>query len=188
MNNLQGVIPDAWIGPGNHGIGHAYGKQRHSEIGQLFGLTWVDGNFTPGTRLTDPNYYGHWKYTIHNLNPLPDTPGLFPDHQLCHEPGEWRAIPIPIRKTFTVGAAIIDQYDTDDMYDPDPNPPNDGNCGNTITIIDTVGNGNPANYVYGIEGMSFDDPKSEFGATGAVTPESADIRCAGKLRTSQPAF
>src|SRR4029077_4758911 len=33
-----------------------------------------------------------------------------------------------------------------------------GNFGNTITIIDPVGNGNPADYVYGIEGMSFDDP------------------------------
>ena len=53
---------------------------------------------------------------------------------------------------------MIDQYDTDDLYDPDPNPPNNGNFGNTITIIDTVGNGNSADYVYGIEGMSFDDP------------------------------
>ena len=28
-----------------------------------------------------------------------------------------------MRNTFTVGAALIDQYDTDDLYDPDPNPP-----------------------------------------------------------------
>ena len=62
------VIPDAWIvHPGNHGQGHAYGLQRHTDFAQLFGLIWVNGNFTPGTRFTDPNYYGHWKY-IHNLN------------------------------------------------------------------------------------------------------------------------
>ena len=63
-----------------------------------------------------------------------------------------------MRNTFSIGAALIDQYDTDDLYDPDPNPPSSGNFGNTITIIDPVGNGNPADYVYGIEGMSFDDP------------------------------
>ena len=65
--------------------------------------------------------------------------------------------PNHVRNTFTVGAALIDQYDTDDLYDPDPNPPSSGNSGNTITIID-YRYGNPANYVYGIEGMSFDDP------------------------------
>ena len=36
--------------------------------------------------------------------------------------------------------------------------PRHGNFGNTITIIDTAGNGNFADYVYGIEGMSYDDP------------------------------
>ena len=76
MNNLQGVLPDSWLFPGNHGIGHAFGKQRHSLIGQLFGLMWVGGNFTPGTRFTDPNYYGHWKY-FHNLNQWPANPDFF---------------------------------------------------------------------------------------------------------------
>ena len=94
--------------------------------------------------------------------------------------------PNHVRNTFTVGAALIDQYDTDDLYDPDPNPPNSGNFGNTITIIDPVGNGNPADYVYGIEGMSFDDPNSESARPTAVRAVSA--ACAGKLRTSQPAF
>ena len=90
MNNLATVIPDAWIiYPGNHGIGHAYGLQRHTEFAQLFGLVWVNGNFKPGTRFTDPNYYGRWKY-IHNLNRLvASQPGLFPGHQLCHENREW---------------------------------------------------------------------------------------------------
>ena len=89
---------------------------------------------------------------------------------------------------FTVGAALIDQYDTDDLFDPDPNPPNSGNFGNTITIIDTVGNGNPADYVYGIEGMSFDDPTHRIRRDRGY--RSARIRrlSAGKLRTSQPAF
>ena len=31
-------------------------------------------------------------------------------------------LPIASRTVFTVGATLIDQYDTDDLYDPDPNP------------------------------------------------------------------
>src|SRR5205823_14314498 len=57
MNNLQLMIPDSWLAPGFHGQGHAYGKQRHSEVGTLFGLVWVPGTFAAGTRTTDPNYY-----------------------------------------------------------------------------------------------------------------------------------
>jgi len=165
MNNLQGVYPDSWDWPGHHGIGHAFGKQRHALIGQLFGLTWVFGNFTPGSRLTDPDYYGHWKYTIHNLNQWSDTPDFFQIINNAMKLGNGGVLPDP-KTVFTAGAAIIDQYDTDDLYDPDPNPPNNGNFGNTITVIDTVGNGNPADYVYGIEGMSFDDPNSNFARPG----------------------
>ena len=51
MNNLAIVIPDSWIWPGNHGVGHAYGLQRHSEIAQLFGLVWENGNFGTGRSL-----------------------------------------------------------------------------------------------------------------------------------------
>ena len=65
--------------------------------------------------------------------------------------------PNHVRNTFTVGAALIDQYDTDDLQDPPPSG-GTGSDGNTITIIDPVGNGNPDDYVYGMEGMSFDDP------------------------------
>jgi hypothetical protein len=65
-----------------------------------------------------------------------------------------------VRNTFIVGAALIDQYDTDDLYDPDPNPPAGGLAGNTITIINY--DNNPANYAYGIEGMSYDDPNNNF--------------------------
>jgi len=68
---------------------------------------------------------------------------------------------------------MIDQYDTDDLYDPDPNLGN-GTYGNTITIIDTAGNGNFADYVYGIEGMSYDDPNQNLGrppfAPGFLSP------------------
>ena len=63
--------------------------------------------------------------------------------------------PNHVRNTFNVGAALIDQYDTDDLDDTDPNLPN-GAPGNTITIINY--DNNPANYAYGIEGMSYDDP------------------------------
>ena len=159
MNNLQGALPGFWNHPGHHGTGHAFGKQRLGLIGRNFGLVWVDGSFAPGTRLTDPNYYGHWKY-FHTLNPLPaDDPDFFQiiDYAMNQANG---GTPDPnhVRNTFAVGAALIDQYDTDDLYDADPNPPNSGNYGNTITIIDSLGNGNPADYVYGIEGMSFDNP------------------------------
>ena len=37
---------------------------------------------------------------------------------------------------FTIGAAIIDQYDTDDLHDPN-RPESATDTGNTITIIDT---------------------------------------------------
>jgi hypothetical protein len=157
MNNLELMIPNSWLAPGHHGTGHAYGKQRHSEIGQLFGLVWVDGTFAPGTRLTDPNYYGHWKYT-NNINQLPNNPDFFQIIDYATNKAIGVNNPNHVRNTFTIGAALIDLYDTDDLFDPDPNPPSNGDFGNTITIIDTVGNGNPANYVYGIEGMSFDDP------------------------------
>ena len=158
MNNLQGVYPDAWDWPGHHGIGHAFGKQKHTFIGVYFGLQWVFGKFIVGNRLTDPDYYGHWKY-IHNLNQWSDTPDFFQIINNAMKLGNGGVTPNP-KTVFTVGAAIIDQYDPDDLYDPDPNPPNNGNFGNTITVIDTVGSGNSADYVYGIEGMSFDNPGS----------------------------
>jgi hypothetical protein len=152
MNNLQGVIPDSWLAPGHHGGGHAFGKQRHALIGQLLGLVWVNGTFASGTRFTDPNYYGHWRY-FHTLNPLPASPDFFQiiDYAMTQANGGV-SDPNHVRNTFNVGAALIDQYDTDDLFDPDPS----GNTGNTITIIDY--DSTPANYAYGIEGVSFDDP------------------------------
>src|SRR5439155_3398204 len=130
MNNLQLMIPDSWLAPGFHGQGHAYGKQRHSEVGTLFVLVWVPGTFAAGTRSTDPNYYGHWKYIgelkDNNNPPLQGgTVDFFQDIDYAMN----QAVGIPPnaanhkRNTFTIGAALIDMYDTDDLVDPDPNPP-----------------------------------------------------------------
>jgi Putative Ig domain len=158
MNYLALAIPDAWIvHPGHHGQGHGWGLQRHTEFAQRFGLVWQPGNFVLGTRLLDRNYYGRWKY-IHSLNPLPaNNPDFFQviDYAMNQANG---GVPDPnhVSNTFNVGAALIDQYDTDDLYDPDPNPPANWDAGNTITIIDY--DGIPAHYAYGIEGMSFDNP------------------------------
>jgi hypothetical protein len=157
MNYLALAIPDSWIlHPGHHGQGHAWGQQQHGEFAQRFGLVWQNGNFNPVTRLIDPNYYGRWKYT-HNLNDWPASPDFFQVINYAMKQSNGGISPDP-KTVFTVGAALIDQYDTDDLYDPDPNPPANLDAGNTITIIDTVGNGNPPDYVYGIEGMSFDNP------------------------------
>jgi hypothetical protein len=156
MNNLEILLPDSWLGPGNHGQGHAYGRARHSDIGRLFGLVWVNGTFTPGTRTTDPNYYGHWKY-IHNLSgSLPDDPDFFQVIDYATTTAIGVNNPNHVQNTFKIGAALLDQFDGEDVYDPDPNAPCGGSCGNTITVIDPVGNGNTAQYVYGIETMSFD--------------------------------
>ena len=160
MNNLALAIPDIWITwPGNHGRGHAYGLAKHNTYFlPLFGLQWVNGSKTPPSngRLTNPNYYGRWKYT-HNLNDWPDSPDFFQVINNAMKIGNGGVAPDP-KTVFTVGAALIDQYDSDDLFDPDPNDPCGNACGNTITIIDTVGNGNPSDYVYGIESMSFQDP------------------------------
>jgi hypothetical protein len=158
MNNLAIVIPDSWIFPGNHGVGHAYGLQKHSEIAQLFGLVWENGTFAPGTRFTDPNYYGRWRYTGRlSDNNNPPLQGSNPDFFQIIDYAMNQAIgytdPNHLRNTFTIGAALIDQYDTDDLYDA---PVGGADSGNTITIINY--DNNPLNYVYGIEGMSFDDP------------------------------
>ena len=65
------------------------------------------------------------------------------------------ALAIP-QKTFQVGAALIDQYDVDDLYDPDPNYPTAALA--TLLRSSTMAATGPANYAYGIEGMSYDDP------------------------------
>jgi hypothetical protein len=160
MNNLSLVIPDSWIVyPGGHGQGHAWGIQNRTLFAQLFGLRWVPGNWgARGDRFTDRDYYGHWTY-IHNLNPLPAiNPDFFQIIDYAMNQANGVVDPNHIRNTFNVGAALIDQYDTDDLFDPTPGQPSPPTHGNTITIIDY--DGNPLNYAYGMEGMSFDDPNN----------------------------
>jgi hypothetical protein len=157
MNNLSLMIPKPWFYPGNHGQGHAYGKQRNSDLLGLFGLVWVPGHFgASGGRFTDPDYYGHWKY-VHQLNPLPADadPDFFQIIDYATNEAIGRNDPNRVRNTFTIGAAIIDQYDTDDLHDTSEGG---SPTGNTVTIIDPYGTGIYTNYVYGIEGMSFDNP------------------------------
>jgi hypothetical protein len=173
MNNLQLVIPASWLWPGHHGIGHAYGKQRKNDIGELFGLVWVPGTFAAGTRFTDPNYFGHWRYVgklkQNNDPPLASTsPDFFQiiDYALNQAVDLPANSPNHMRLTFTVGAAIIDQYDTDDIFDvPEINP--DPTTGNMITIIDYLNDGNAGNYAYGVEAQSFLDPRD---------PQNAPVR------------
>ena len=159
MTNLQLVIPGFRIRPGNNGKGHAWGLQKKSDLYRLFGLAWVDGTHNPATRLTDPNYYGHWQYgrlpgKIHDINALPATdPDFFQIiNYATNEANGGTPDPNRVRNTFNIGAALIDLYDGDDLDDPDPNFP--GPIANTITIIDYGG----ASYAYGIEAMSYDDP------------------------------
>jgi hypothetical protein len=157
MTNLQIVIPGFRIRPGNNGKGHAWGLQKKLLIGQLFGLEWVDGNFNPVNRFTNPDYYGHWVYpghTHHDINSFPDNPDFFQIINYATNEAVGVNDPNRIQNTFNIGAALIDLYDGDDLNDPDPNNPGDGTTGNTITIIDYGG----ASYAYGIEAMSYDDP------------------------------
>jgi Putative Ig domain len=158
MTNLQLVIPGFRIRPGNNGKGHAWGLQKKSLFCQLFGLAWIDGTHNPATRLTDPNYYGHWQYgghgCPHDINSFPDNPDFFQIINYATNEAVGVNDPNRIRNTFNIGAALIDLYDGDDLNDPDPNNPGDGTTGNTITIIDYGG----PSYAYGIEAMSYDDP------------------------------
>jgi len=154
---MQIVIPGFRIRPGNNGKGHAWGLQKKSDLCRLFGLAWVDGTHNLATRLTDPNYYGHWQYgghgCPHDINSLPATdPDFFQIINYATNEAIGVNDPNRVRNTFNIGAALIDLYDGDDLDDPDPNFP--GPIANTITIIDYGG----ASYAYGIEAMSYDDP------------------------------
>ena len=95
MTNIQAVIPGFRIRHGN-GIGHQYGLNKRSQLGQLFGLIWVDGTFVPGARFTDPNYYGHWRYFGHDVNQLPGIRTFFRSSTMPLSKGTV-AFPIPLR-------------------------------------------------------------------------------------------
>ncbi len=154
MTYLQAIIPGFKIHNGN-GIGHQYGLNKKTDVGRLFGLRWVDGNWgSHGDRFTDRDYYGRWQY-FHNINQFPADPDFFQIINYATNDAIGVNDPNRIRNTFQIGAALIDQYDGDDLFDVPPTGP-EPTTGNTITIIDY--DGNPLNYVYGIEGMSYDDP------------------------------
>ena len=99
-------------------MGHAYGLQRHSEFAQLFGLVWQNGNFAPGIASLIPTIT-----VIGNISAtsttLPDNPDFFQIIDYAMKPGEWWRLSRSqsLRNTFNIGAALIDQYDTDDLYD-----------------------------------------------------------------------
>ncbi|HEX5422427.1 MAG TPA: hypothetical protein VFW94_02680 [Candidatus Acidoferrales bacterium] len=139
----------------------------NNDVATLFGLVWVAGTFADGTRYTDPNYYGHWKYVgkLKDDNTIP-LQGASLDFFQIIDYATNQAVGLPpnspnhLRNTFAIGASIVDQYDTDDLHDSGVGG---SETGNTITIIDPYGNdpsrvGNPANYVYGTELMSMGDP------------------------------
>ena len=169
-HHLSAVVPDPLNTkhPGN-GNGNAWGLKKKSDTGKYFGLIWVGGIQTdPVTLLpvprTDPRYWGHWKYVghLHVNDPNPNALGNIPsltgpdpdffqilDYALTRANGEVDDTDVShLQRTFYVGAALIDQYDTDDLVD--------FATGNTITIIDY--DGNTANWAYGVESMSYDDP------------------------------
>jgi Putative Ig domain len=168
INNLSLVVPDP-AGLKFHGNGHHYGQLKKQPIGLFFGLEWVDGmtfesdGITPIPR-TDPRYYGHWVYIgkgdVNQTNPNAQghikalaggNPDFFQilDYAMTRSNADTDDIdPNHLRNAFNVGAALIDQYDTDDL--------DDGVTGNTITIINY--NNNTNNYAYGMESMSYDDP------------------------------
>ena len=132
--------------------------RRRATFCKLFGLAWVGAE--PGHPVLaslDPNYYGHWQYgghgCPHDINSLPANPDFFQIINYALTLGNGGVSPAP-STVFTVGASLIDQYDGDDLNDPDPNYPGNAANGNTITIIDYGG----ASYAYGIEAMSYDDP------------------------------
>jgi hypothetical protein len=130
-----------------------------------------------GGRTFRSGYYGHWKYIgklkDNNNPPLQGSPLDF--FQIIDYATN-QAVGIPpnaanhMRNTFNIGAALIDLYDTEDLFDVPPGP--DSTHGNTITIIDY----GAANYAYGIEGLSFDDPNVNLDRPWfAPTPASLGI-------------
>ena len=101
MNNLATVIPDAWIiYPGNHGQGS---RLRPAEAFRIRPAIWLDlakRELYARYRLTDPNYYGRWKY-IHNLNDWPANPDFFQVINNAMKIGNGGVAP-PIPKTYSL--------------------------------------------------------------------------------------
>ena len=78
MTNLQIMIP-GFRSITDNGKGHQYWADRRSppSASYLVWRGWTEP-LHPGTRFTDPNYYGHWQYMpSHNINSLPANPDFF---------------------------------------------------------------------------------------------------------------
>ena len=130
--------------------------QKKSDLCKLFGLAWVDGTWASvlASLIPTTTVIGNTAATVpHDINSLPANPDFFQIINYALTLGNGGVSPAP-STVFTVGASLIDQYDGDDLNDPDPNYSGNAANGNTITIIDYGG----ASYAYGIEAMSYDDP------------------------------
>ena len=164
INHFDAAIPYPVV----TGKGHGRGQAKKSEVGKYLGLAWVDedtATYPYAGASTDPRHYGHWVYIGHvaaggnptnpvALSHIPALKGGNPDffqildYAMTRANGEADDYdPNHLYNTFYLGASLIDQYDTDDQTDSN---------GNTITIIDY--DSNTADYAYGVESMSFDDP------------------------------
>jgi hypothetical protein len=172
ITNFGLILPDP-EGTKVHGKGR--GAWRKTPIGNAFGLLWVDGiDVDPDTGLpvpnTDPRYYGHWKYigkpgfnngSTQAARHIPAFRGAPPADffQILNYALTRANIPdwdpdvddpdnTHILRALSVGAAIINQYQTADLVDP--------KSGTRTTIIEYAkeDDGSPL-YAYG---MANEDP------------------------------
>ncbi len=171
ITNFGLIIPDP-LGNKVHGKGR--GLWRKTPIGEAFGLIWIDGiDADPDTGLpvppTDPRYYGHWKYigkpgfesgSTQAARHIPAFRGRPPadffqilNYALTRanipdwDPDEDDPDNTHILRALSVGAAIINQYQTADLVDP--------KSGTRTTIIEYGNEDGTPLYAYG---MANEDP------------------------------
>ena len=123
MNNLQVVIPDSWICPGHHGHGS---RLRHAEACRHRPAIWLGvGRRNLRTRVLAsliPTITVIGNIFRQRSTSCQHNPDFFQIIDYAMNQGNGGVNdPNHVRNTFTIGAALIDQYDTDDLYDPDPN-------------------------------------------------------------------
>jgi hypothetical protein len=171
ITNFGLILPDP-EGTKVHGKGR--GAWRKTPIGNTFGLLWIDGiDFDPDTGLpvpnTDPRYYGHWRYigkpgfnngSTQAARHIPAFRGAPPadffqilNYALTRanipdwDPDEDDPDNTHILRALSVGAAIINQYQTADLVDP--------KSGTRTTIIEYGNEDGTPLYAYG---MANEDP------------------------------
>jgi hypothetical protein len=192
FDNLDLVKPN----PDNctlHGKGKGQGKSRgrghlcgtQADIVNLFGLLWIKSSALP----PDPNgnpQPGHWRYIAHNgpqHDPNPNANGKVPCFRGPNKQNDFFQIlgyalfrlqcagggdPDPQRlfKTFSIGASLIDQYDSD-ADDLDTTLTGNNKKWQThTTVIEYAGN----TFAYGMETSDVDynaggnQPRRPYGA------------------------